>query len=133
MASRYTGVKQVQVLPFTGTLAPYMAAADVIAGKAGASFISEAFILEKPFIATTFLPGQEPPNLHFIEHHNLGWVCLEATAQKELFTRLASNPEMIAGKVNAIRAYKAWNMQANQRIPSIIDQLLSRGGECHFT
>src|SRR5215469_17787659 len=89
MASRYTGVKQVQVLSFTETLAPYMAAADVIAGKAGASFISEAFILEKPFIVTTFLPGQETPNLHFVEHHNLGWVCLEATSQKELFTRVA--------------------------------------------
>jgi len=133
MASRYTGVKQVQVLSFTETLAPYMAAADVIAGKAGASFISEAFILEKPFIVTTFLPGQETPNLHFVEHHNLGWVCLEATSQKELFTRVARNPGLIAEKVNAIRAYKTWNMQANQHVPSIIDQLLSRGDECGFT
>ncbi|HYT28453.1 MAG TPA: glycosyltransferase [Ktedonobacteraceae bacterium] len=125
MASRYTGVKQVRVLSFTETIAPYMAAADVIAGKAGASFISEAFILEKPFIVTTFLPGQETPNLQFVEHHNLGWVCPETTAQKELFTRVASDPGIIAEKVNDIRAYKAWNMQANQDICPIIDQLLS--------
>ncbi len=128
MASRYTGVKQVRVLPFIETIAPYMAAADVIAGKAGASFISEAFILEKPFIVTTFLPGQETPNLHFIERHNLGWVCLETTAQKELFTRIAGNPGVIAEKLDAIQAYKTWNMQANQDICPIIDRLLSREG-----
>ena len=129
MASRYTGVKQVRVLTFTETIAPYMAAADVIAGKAGASFISEAFILEKPFIVTAFLPGQETPNLQFIERYNLGWVCPETTAQKELFIKVASNPGIIAEKIDGIRAYKAWNMQANQHICQIIDRLLP--GEDH--
>lgn len=126
MASRYAGVAQVRALSFTETIAPYMAAADVIAGKAGASFITEAFILEKPFIVTAFIPGQETPSLQFIERHNLGWVCPETTAQKELFTRIASNPGIIAEKMDSIRAYKAWNMQANQHIRPLIDQLLSR-------
>jgi UDP-N-acetylglucosamine:LPS N-acetylglucosamine transferase len=125
MESRYTGVAQVKALSFTGTIAPYMAAADVIAGKAGASFIAEAFILEKPFIVTAFIPGQETPSLQFIERHNLGWVCPETTAQRELFTRIANNPGIIAEKVDSIRAYKAWNMQANQHIRLIIDRLLS--------
>ena len=126
MASRYAGIKQVRVLPFTDIIAPYMAAADMIAGKAGASFISEAFTLEKPFLVTAFIPGQETPNLQFIERHNLGWVCLEPNAQKELFARITSNQGMIAEKKDSIRAYKAWNMQANQRIGPIVDRLLSR-------
>ncbi len=125
MASRYAGVERLRPLPFTEMIAPYMAAADVIAGKAGASFISEAFMLEKPFLVTTFIPGQEAPNLQFIEQHNLGWVCLETTAQQELLTKLASNPAMIVEKVAGIRAYKAWNMQANQDICPIIDRFLS--------
>jgi len=125
LASRYASIKHVRVLPFTEMIAPYMAAADVIAGKAGASFISEAFILEKPFLATAFIPGQETPNLPFIERHNLGWVCLETTARKELLTRIANNQAMITEKENSIRAYKAWNMQANQDIWPIIDKLLS--------
>ncbi len=112
-------------MPFTEIIAPYMAAADVIAGKAGASFISEAFMLEKPFLITAFIAGQETPNLQFIEQHNLGWVCLETSAQKELLIKLASNPGMIAEKEGSIRAYKTWNMRANQHIGSIIDQLLS--------
>lgn len=125
MVSRYSGIEKVRVLPFAEIIAPYMSAADIIAGKAGASFISEAFMLEKPFLVTTFIPGQETSNLQFIERHNLGWVCLEKGAQKELFSRITSNQDMIAEKKASIRAYKVWNMQANQHIGSIIDGLVS--------
>ncbi|MBV9691772.1 MAG: hypothetical protein JO202_18900 [Ktedonobacteraceae bacterium] len=125
MAARYAGVERVRALPFTEVIAPYMQAADMIAGKAGASFISEAFMLEKPFLATSFIPGQETANLQFIEQHNLGWVRLEATAQKELLTSIASNPALIAAKMDDIRAYKLWNTRANKDICSIIGRLLS--------
>lgn len=124
MAARYAHTERVRALPFTEVIAPYMAAADVIAGKAGASFIAEAFTLEKPFVVTAFIPGQEAPNLQFIERHNLGWVCLETAAQQELFARIACKPEMIAGKMESIRAYKAWNMEANRNIPPLIDRLV---------
>lgn len=124
MAARYAGIERVRALPFTEAIAPYMAAADVIAGKAGASFISEAFILEKPFLATALIPGQEAPNLQFIEQHHLGWVCLETSAQRNLLSSIVCNPGMIAEKVDSIRAYKAWNVQANQQICPAIDRLL---------
>ena len=125
MASRYTGIDKVRVLPFTEAIAPYMAASDIIAGKAGASFISEAFMLEKPFIATACIPGQETPNLQFIQQHNLGWVCLETRTQKELISSLVKNPAVIIEKERSICAYKAWNVRANQHIVPIIDRLLS--------
>jgi len=126
---RYAGTERIQVLPFTAEIAPYMAAADVIAGKAGASSISEAFLLEKPFLATAILAAQEGPGLRFIERYNLGWVCLEPKSQQELFTKLAKNPAMISDKLQSIQAYKAWNMQANQEINRVIDRLLSPGHE----
>ncbi len=125
MASRYTGVEQVRALPFTETIAPYMAASDIIAGKAGASFISEAFMLEKPFIATTCISGQETPNLQFILQHNLGWVCLQTRDQRELISTLIQNPDALIAKQRSIYAYKTWNVQANQHIVPIIDRLLS--------
>jgi UDP-N-acetylglucosamine:LPS N-acetylglucosamine transferase len=125
IAERYKNHEQVRVLPFTQRIAPYMAAADVIVGKAGASFISEAFTLEKPFIVTTFIPGQETPNLRFIEQHNLGWICLDAQDQQELLVKIAHSPKMLAEKVESIRAYKTWNRQANQEICAVIDRLLS--------
>ncbi len=125
MIARYAGSERVRTLPFTEMIAPYMVAADVIGGKAGASSITEAFILEKPFLATAYIPGQETPNLQFVEQHNLGWVCLDAMAQKELCTRIATNPALIAEKMDDICAYKAWNIRANQDICPIIDQLLA--------
>jgi UDP-N-acetylglucosamine:LPS N-acetylglucosamine transferase len=124
IAERYAGHKHVRVLPFTEEIAPYMAASDVIVGKAGASFISEAFTLEKPFIATTFIPGQETPNLRFIEQHNLGWVCLERASRQELFIKIVNSPKMLAEKVESIRAYNTWNRQANQDTRSILSQYL---------
>lgn len=124
IADHYADHKWVRVLPFIEQIAPYMVAADVIVGKAGASFISEAFTLEKPFIVTTFIPGQETPNLRFIEQHNLGWICLERATRQELLIKLANSPKMLTEKVESIRAYNAWNRQANQDTCLIIDQLL---------
>ena len=124
MAARYANHERVRPLPFTTHIAPYMAAADVIAGKAGASFLSEAFVLEKPIVVTAFIPGQETPNLAFVERHQLGWVCLESGAQRELFSSLACDPELIAAKVASIKAYKHWNRQANEEICAIIGRLL---------
>ncbi|MGH2496097.1 MAG: MGDG synthase family glycosyltransferase [Ktedonobacteraceae bacterium] len=125
MAARFAAYKQVCTLPFTENIAPYMAAADVIAGKAGASFISEAFTLEKPFLVTSFIAGQESANLQFIERHELGWVCLEAASLQELLVRIAKTPTLLTEKTNSIRAYKAWNMQANEGIGAIIERLLA--------
>lgn len=125
LAARFAASRRVYILPFTESIAPYMAAADVIAGKAGASFISEAFTLEKPFLVTSFIAGQESANLPFIERHKLGWVCLEPAALPGLLARIAGNPALIAEKVSSIRAYNAFNMQANEGIGAIIGRLLA--------
>lgn len=120
LAALFIGIECLRVLPFTQTIAPYMAAADVIIGKAGPNFIAEAVMLEKPFLATAFIPGQEAPNLTFLERYNLGWVCLDPAAQQQLISRLASDSAVIAEKVSSVRAYRAWNMQANQGIYPVI-------------
>ncbi len=125
LLARYAGMQQLHVLPFTQTIALYMAAADIIAGKAGASFITEAFMLEKPFLATAYIPGQETPNLQFIKQHNLGWICLDTTAQQALVTSITNNPAILTEKVNSIRAYKSWNTEANKAISPLIARLLT--------
>ena len=126
MAARFVGHRQVYTLPFTENIAPYMAAADVIAGKAGASFISEAFTLGKPFVVTSFIPGQESANLHFVEQHKLGWICLEPASLQSLLAALTKDPALLAEQVSSIRAYNAWNRQANEDICAVIDRLVAR-------
>src|SRR5579859_4667697 len=125
LATPFMHTDHLKILPFTSTIAPYMAASDVIVGKAGASFLSEAFMLEKPCIITNYLPGQEGPTLRFIERHNLGWLCLEEEKQQQLLTTIASEPSMMAEKLVSIRSYKAWNMEANQQIPAIIERVVA--------
>ena len=125
MAAHFTDMEHVRILPFTETIAPFMAAADVIAGKAGASFLTEAFMLEKPFLVTAFIPGQEAPNLTFLERHNLGWVCLDAASQRQLVAQMTSNPALLAEKIADIQAYKAWNNAANSQLEPVIAGLLA--------
>ena len=131
LAASFAGIEHLRVLPFTETIVPYMAASDLIVGKAGASFLSEAFMLEKPFLVTTYIPGQEAPNLRFLERYNVGWVCLDAGAVKPLLEHVMSDTTVIAQKIASIRAYKAWNMQANQNIPLIIEELLTQSGHAN--
>ncbi len=124
LAAHFANVEHLSVLPFTANIAPYMAVSDLIAGKAGASFLSEAFTLEKPCLITSYIPGQETPNLSFLTRHNLGWVCLDVAAQQFLINEIASNPTMLAEKVESIRTYRTWNLQANQAIYDIVDGLI---------
>src|SRR5438046_1112724 len=86
------------------------------ADPCGASFISEAFTLEKPFLVTNFIPGQEMPSLRFLKRYDLGWVSLDADDQKQLLTTLASIPSLMEEKIAHVRAYKGWNQQANRAI-----------------
>lgn len=124
MASRFAGVHKLRVLPFTELIAPYMAASDLVVGKAGASFLTEAVMLEKPFLITAYIPGQEGPNLRFLERYNLGWTCLQPGLQVQLIAAIAHNPAMISEKVGSIRTYKTWNSSANAGIHGIIDGIV---------
>ncbi len=117
---RYSGTPGLSVLPFTKEIAPYMAAADVVMGKAGPNMLFESVTLGKPFIATAYIPGQEKGNLDFILRYNLGWVALDGQAQFDLVQRLAANPSEIERVQAGVAAYQAWNAQAVQTIPGII-------------
>lgn len=124
LESLFAGVVNLRAVPFTRTIAPYMAAADVIVGKAGPNFLAEAVMLGKPFLATAFIPGQETPNLAFLQRHNLGWVCLKRDEQAELIAQLVSDPAMVAEKLERMRAYRAWNAEANQKIYPLLEGLI---------
>jgi len=124
LASRFSGIDYLSILPFTRNIASYMAAADLVAGKAGPNFISEAIMLGKPFLATAFIPGQETPNLKFLERHNLGWVCLDLPAQQRLISTLLDNPAALAEKVASVQTYRTWNMQANRETCPVIKSIL---------
>ena len=113
------------VLPFTKEIAPYMAVADVIMGKAGPNMLFEAVTLGKPFIATAYIPGQEEANLEFIRRHKLGWVALKPDEQVALLTKLVSAPQELRSMETNVKAYREWNNQQADTIVPVVESLLS--------
>lgn len=125
LAQRFANRPNLAVLPFTTQIASFMAAADLIMGKAGPNTLFEAITLGKPFIATTYIPGQEEPNLGFIEEHQLGWVALDGEAQRACLQRLLDYPELLRTVQAKITDYQQWNRAANETILPHMQRLLS--------
>jgi UDP-N-acetylglucosamine:LPS N-acetylglucosamine transferase len=126
LLARFAQVERVAALPFTAEIAPYMAAADVVMGKAGPNSLFEAVTLGRPFIATAYIPGQEAANLRFIRKHGLGWVALRPDEQFSLLSSLAEVPELLAEMAESVDAYRAWNTAATETILPLVDGLAGR-------
>jgi len=121
---RFQGAKNLYALPFTKEIAPFIAASDVVMGKAGPNTLFEAVTLGKPFIATAYIPGQEKGNLEFIRRHKLGWVALKAEEQQALLTGLTADSAELQAMMDCVARYRQWNTAANDTSIAIIKQLL---------
>lgn len=130
LARHFSDHPHIRTVPFTPEIASYMAAADLISGKAGPNFIMEAVMLGKPFLATSYIPGQEQPNLAFLKRHNLGWVCLKHDEQQAVVANLVRDSSVMTEKLASVQAYRDWNEQAYRQTRAIIDGLL---GTCQVT
>ena len=117
---RYKNVHNLATLSYTKEIATYMAAADVIMGKAGPNMLFESVMLGKPFIATAYIPGQEQANLPFIQRHGLGWVALQSEDQYSLLNRLIQNPDQLSAMAATSNTYRQWNVEANKGIVPLI-------------
>ncbi len=129
LLERFKGVKNLYALPFTREIAPYMAAADVVMGKAGPNMLFEAVVLGKPFIATTYIPGQEKGNLEFIERYDLGWVALKLEQQHALIKTLAMDSAQANTVAVKIKEYHRWNSEVNASLLPVIHSLVAAGTE----
>lgn len=127
LLTRFAGRENLYALPFTKEIAPYMAAADVVMGKAGPNMLFESVTLGKPFIATTYIPGQEKGNLDFILRHGLGWVVLEPEQQRTLVEELITDSSRLNAIQTTVEAYRQWNTTANDSIVPLIHALASDG------
>jgi len=124
LQERYQNTPNLAVLPFTKEIAPVMAAADVIMGKAGPNMLFESVTLGKPFIATTYIPGQEEANLAFIQRHDLGRVAIQPEEQRQLLSALIHQPEQFQAMRASIEAQRQANAAAMQRIVPLLDALV---------
>jgi UDP-N-acetylglucosamine:LPS N-acetylglucosamine transferase len=121
---RYKNMPNLFALPYTKEIAPFMAAADVIMGKAGPNALFESVTLNKPFIATSFIPGQEQENLSFIQRHSLGWVALRPQEQLSLLSALVYDADEMKAMSKTVEAYRRWNVDATTRVVELVNSLL---------
>src|SRR6266536_477858 len=125
LLTHFKSVRNLYALPFTKEIAPFMAAADVIMGKAGPNILFESVTLGKPFIATAYIPGQEQANLEFIQRHQLGRVALDAEQQSALLLKLLANRNEQQALAATVNAYREWNATANDAIMPLLKNLLT--------
>ena len=124
LVQQFQGRERIHVLPFTRDIAPYMAAADVVMGKAGPNVLFESVTLGKPFIATAYIPGQEQVNLGFIRRHKLGWIALKNASQHYILRLLAADRTLLNQRIQTVAAYRKMNTEATLQIPNLIDAFL---------
>ena len=127
LRERFGGAPGVRVIPFTPEIAPLMAAADVVLGKAGPNMLFEAVTLGKPFIASTYIPGQETGNLALIARYGLGWAALAPGEQRALLTALAEAPGKLVAAAATVQRYRAWNSAAVESIGPLLGELCRSG------
>jgi 1,2-diacylglycerol 3-beta-galactosyltransferase len=60
------------ILGFVDNMPDLMRAADLVVSKAGPGAIGEALATEVPILLTSYLPGQETPNVNFVTGSGLG-------------------------------------------------------------
>jgi UDP-N-acetylglucosamine:LPS N-acetylglucosamine transferase len=120
--------KNVFALPFTPDIADYMIAADISVGKAGPNSLFESVALNRPFVATSYLPGQEEGNLELIRIHKLGAIALKRTELQELISTLIaehrSGGALLHSMTQDLNKYRDEMRAASKPIAPIIRHLL---------
>jgi 1,2-diacylglycerol 3-beta-galactosyltransferase len=124
LGEQFRGAPGVRIIAYTPLIAPLMASSDVVIGKAGPNTLIEATMLGKPFIATTYIPGQEEGNLAFIQRHELGWVALDMREQRQIVESLKTAPTQIAQMSASVGRYRAWNAAATKQIRTVVSAAL---------
>jgi UDP-N-acetylglucosamine:LPS N-acetylglucosamine transferase len=131
LQEQFSNVPGVRTIGFTHQIAPMMAAADVVLGKAGPNMLFESVMLGKPFIATTYIPGQETANLELIERYGLGWVALKVREQRALLAALAEAPGKLAAMAESVQRYRSWNSLAAEAIEPLLRDLYRAAAPAH--
>jgi len=83
----------IKVYGFTNEVPELMSESDMIITKAGPGTISEALAMNLPMIITSWLPGQEEGNVHFVKTRDVGRVEKDPEKVAKAIQELQENRE----------------------------------------
>jgi len=116
----------IDVYQFTENMPTLMAKSDIVIGKAGPNLIFEAVASKKPFVAVSYIPGQEDGNLKLIKEKKLGWVCLKSEELESLLISLDKNNNKLKLIKKSILAERKYHRLAKKRLSKIAAQLINK-------
>ncbi len=115
--------EDVRVIGFTTKMGKLMEEADIVAGKAGPNLLFEAVTCQKPFLALTYIPGQEDGNLDIIKNKNLGWVALTIEKADEILQEIKTNRTELEEKKEGIKKESERIKKSGEKLTKIIREL----------
>lgn len=103
-----------KILPinFSTQLHKYMQSADIIVGKAGPNTLFESVATLTPFLATTYIRGQESGNLDIIQQYNIGKIELDPSKAADQLHTWTLNPELLQQFEPGLKKLKTHNQNA---------------------
>ncbi|HEU4561378.1 MAG TPA: glycosyltransferase [Longimicrobium sp.] len=96
LAARAAGEPRLRVLGYVRNLEEWMAAADVVAGKPGGLFTSEALALGKPLVLTRPIPGAEDGNLRVVTDEGAALAGRGFAEMRDAFARVFTEPAVMS-------------------------------------
>lgn len=95
LAKRCEGMTKVFAKGFVNNVNEYLAATDIIAGRAGINTIVEALYAHRPFLITE-LVYTVIPSASYLEKYHVGWNCEnDVDKQFEIVRKYAEHPELL--------------------------------------
>lgn len=115
---------RLHILGFTEHIDQYIAASDLVLGKAGPNTIFETVACGVPFFAHTHMAGQEDGNLNLIRDYQLGWVEENPFKAGAKLTKLLKTPQLLHQFDSSIEVMRKNNNQCTHKILNIVQDSL---------
>lgn len=114
----------IKVLGFVANMHEYMAASDLVIGKAGPNSLFESVAVHTPFFAITHISGQEDGNLDLIREYKLGYVEENPLKAIKMLKAIAEHPKKLSYFHKSIQLMADYNHQAGEQLRSAINTAL---------
>lgn len=111
----------IQAHGFVKNMHEYMAASDLVVGKAGPNSLFESVAVHTPFFATTHITGQEDGNLEIIEEKRLGFVEESPLRAIKMLKEIAENPSVLDQFVEPIKQMADYNAQSGKKLLQLLN------------
>lgn len=129
-----TDLKKLKTLPstklvvigFTSHVPKLMKAADLVVGKAGPNMLFETVAVGAPFLATTYISGQENGNIEIVKKYKLGFVETNPAKAVKMILNLQKNPQKLARLKPHIKKLADYNQQSSAVLMAVTKFLLEK-------